>query len=293
MRVLVTGAGGLLGGRLAALLHGSGLAVTAAHRRTPPPPGPRPFRADLDAEDAVERLLDTTRPEAVLHAAVLGRAEDCERKPQQAEQTNAVLPGRLGRLCQERGIRLVALSTDLVFDGTRMGSDETVPPRPLNVYGRTKRAGEEAVLAACPGAAVARVALVVGRGHGGRGTGSESIAWALQAGRPVRLFTDEYRTPVDPESVAEGCRRLLTGEAAGLFHLGGPERLSRFTLGVRVAQRLGLAESGLTPTRRADHSGPDPRPADVSLDSGRAWRELGWRPRPLDAALRESRRSPD
>ncbi|HVO10086.1 MAG TPA: SDR family oxidoreductase [Vicinamibacteria bacterium] len=293
MRVLVTGAGGLLGGRLTALLHEAGLEVTAVHRRSPPPPGPRSVQADLTEDGAVERLLDATRPEAVLHAAVLGRAEACERHPQEAERTNAELPGRLGRLCRERGIRLVALSTDLVFDGTKAPADETVPPAPLGVYGRTKRAGEEAVFAACPGAAVARVALVVGRGHGPRGTASESIAWALQAGRPVRLFTDEYRTPVDAASVADGCRRLLVGRAAGLFHLGGPERLSRYELGLRVTLAMGLPETVLTPARQADHAGPDPRPGDVSLDSGRAWRELGWRPRPLEAALRESRRAPD
>ncbi len=293
MRVLVTGAGGLLGGRLAALLQEAGLEVTAVHRGTPPPPGLRGVQADLTDDGALERLLDQARPEAVLHAAVLGRAEVCERQPQEAERTNAVLPGRLGRLCRERGVRLVALSTDLVFDGTRQAADETVLPAPLSVYGRTKRTGEEALLAACPGAAVARVALVVGRGHGPRGTASEAVAWSLQAGRPVRLFTDECRTPVDPESVADGCRRLLTGGAAGLFHLGGPERLTRYELGLRVTQALGLAASGVVPVRQADHAGPDRRPADVSLDSGRAWRELGWRPRPLEAALRESRRSPD
>ncbi|HXY40585.1 MAG TPA: sugar nucleotide-binding protein [Vicinamibacteria bacterium] len=293
MRVLVTGAGGLLGGRLAALLHEAGLEVTAAHRRTPPPPGPRAVRAELTDDVALGRLLDAVRPEALLHAAVIARAEDCERRPREAERTNALLPGRLGRLCAERGIRLVALSTDLVFGGTSRAADETLPPAPLGVYGRTKRVGEESLLAACPAAAVARVALVVGRGHGPRGTASESIAWALLAGRPVRLFTDEYRTPVDPESVADGCRRLLASGARGFFHLGGAERLSRYALGVRVAQALGLAENGLTPTRQADHAGPDPRPADVSLDSGRAWRELGWRPRPLDVALREGRRAPD
>ena len=83
--------------------------------------------------------------------------------------------------------------------------------------------------------------------------------------------------------------RLLDGSLAGRFHLGGPERISRYDLGLRVARWLGLPEAGIVAGRQADHAGPDRRAADVSLDSGRARRELGWEPRPIDEAIRESR----
>ncbi|HYN01991.1 MAG TPA: SDR family oxidoreductase [Vicinamibacteria bacterium] len=289
MRVLVTGAGGLLGGRLAELLHGRGLEVLAAHRLSIPPPGPRPVLVELTDETALARLLDASRPDAVVHAAAVGQAHHCEERPDEAERVNARLPGILARECHERGLRLVALSTDLVFRGDRAFVREDDPPGPLGVYGRTKLAGEQAVLSACPGAAVARVALVLGRGHGARATSTESVARALLGGQAVRLFTDEYRTPVDPESVAEAVRRLLERPVAGLFHLGGPERISRHDLGRRVARWLGLPEAGIAAGRQADHAGPDRRAADVSLDSGRARSELGWEPRPIDEAIRESR----
>jgi dTDP-4-dehydrorhamnose reductase len=186
----------------------------------------------------------------------------------------------------------VALSTDLVFAGDRPFLREDDAPGPLGVYGRTKLAGEEAALAACPGAAVARVALVLGLGHGPRGTSTESVAWALARGRPVRLFTDEHRTPVDPESLADALVRLLERGGAGRFHLGGPERLSRHDLGRRVARALGLPEAGIEAARQAEHPGGGSRAPDVSLDSTRARRELGWEPRPIDAAIREGRRLP-
>jgi dTDP-4-dehydrorhamnose reductase len=288
-RVLVTGSGGLLGGRLAALLHERGLDVTAAHRQHPPPSGPRAVAADLDGAASIATLLDETRPEAVVHAAVLSRADDCENRPDAAEQVNARLPGLVARACAERGIRLVALSTDLVFSGERSFSAERDATVPRNLYGRTKLAGERAVLAACPAAAVTRVALVLGRGHGSRATSSESIAQALRAGRPQKLFTDEFRTPIDPESVAAALARLLAGSEAGVFHLGGPERISRYELGVRVAQAFGLPTRGLVPAVQAEHQGPDRRAPDASLDSSRARRELGWQPRPLDASIREGR----
>lgn len=289
MRVLVTGAGGLLGGRLALLLHARGLDVIAAHRGTLPPAGPRPVPAELKDDSALARLLDRLRPDAVVHAAALGRADACEAQPEEAEQVNARVPGTIARLCRERSVRLVALSTDLVFAGDRAFVGERDAPAPVSVYGRTKLAGEHAVLREWRAAAVARVALVLGRGHGPRRTSTESVLLAIDDGRPPRLFTDEYRTPIDPESVADAVERLLVRGGSGLYHLGGPERLSRFDLGLRVARAFGLAESAVTAARQADHAGPDRRAADVSLDSTRARRELGWEPRPIDAAILESR----
>jgi dTDP-4-dehydrorhamnose reductase len=293
LRVLVTGGGGLLGGRLAGLLHHRGFEVAAAHRSSLPPPGPRPVLVELTDEAALARLLDALRPDAVVHAAVLGRADECEARPEAAERVNARLPGTVARLCRERACRLVALSTDLVFGGDRAAVSEQDSPRPLSVYGRTKLAGEEAVLRELPSAAIARVALVLGRGHGSRLTSTESVWRALREGRPLRLFTDEYRTPVDPESVADAVSRLLVRGGGGRFHLGGPERLSRHELGLRVARAFGLPESAVTPGRQADHAGPDARAADVSLASTRARRELGWEPRPIDEAIREGRTDQD
>lgn len=294
MRVLVTGAGGLLGGRLAAHLCEQGFDVVAVRRRAPAPPGLRELPLELTDTAALERSLDVERPDALVHAAVLGRTDLCEARPDQAVAVNARLPGTLGRLCHSRGIRLVALSTDLVFAGDRAFAREDDPPGPLGAYGRTKLAGEEAVLAACPSAAVARVALVLGRGHGARGTASEAVAWALRSGRPIRLFTDEYRTPIDPASVADAVARLVTrGGATGRFHLGGRERLSRHELGLRVGHVLGLPTARIEAGARVDYRGPERRAADVSLDSARARRELGWEPRPIDEALRDGRPAPD
>jgi dTDP-4-dehydrorhamnose reductase len=247
---------------------------------------------ELTDEQVLVRLLDSTRPQAVVHAAALGRAGQCEERPDEAHRVNAVLPGTLGRLCRERGLRLVALSTDLVFRGDRPLAREEDPPAPLSVYGRTKLLGEEAVLAAWPSAAVARVALTLGRGHGARATSTESVLWALRGGRALRLFTDEYRTPVDPDSLADAVVRLLERGGSGRFHLGGPERLSRHALGLRVARVFGLSSDGILPALQAEHAGPDPRAADVSLDSTRARRELGWEPRAIDEAIRQSRVEP-
>jgi dTDP-4-dehydrorhamnose reductase len=291
-RVIVTGAGGLVGGVLAARLAEAGFAVTAGQHDAPAPEHLPRVPMDLLSSGSVEAALDVSRADAVVHAAALANPDHCEADPARAEALNVRAPGALARACRRRSLRLVALSTDLVFPGDRSPLSERDAPAPILLYGRTKLAGEDAVLTEAPGSAVVRVALVYGRGHGPRGTASESIAWALAAGRPVKLFTDQYRTPIDAASVADAVARILRGHGSGRYHLGGPERVSRHTFGLRVAEALGLSPRGIVAVRQGDLAQAAVRPADVALDSTRAREELGWTPRPLDAAIREGRPAP-
>ena len=291
MRVLVTGAGGQLGGRLALAL-ASDFEVIAGLHSAPAPTGLGHATLDLLEPGAFERALQEVRPDAVVHCAALADADRCEREPGLATALNASVPRQIARLCQQRQLRLVALSTDLVFDGRRSFVKESDPPAPSLVYARSKLDGERAVLEEAPGAAVVRVALLCGRGHGSRPTASEAIGWTLADGRPLRLFTDQYRTPVDAESLAAAVALLLEGSGAGRYHLGGRERLSRYDLGVRVARLLSLPSALLIPATQAEVLA-HPRPADVSLDSGRAEKELGWSALPLDEAIRRGRSRPD
>ena len=292
MRVLVTGAGGLLGGRLAVLLSPS-FEVVAARRRSPGPPGLPEVPLDILSLSSLESALSASRADAVVHSAALADGDLCAADPSLAEASNVRASHDLARLCRRLSVRLVALSTDLVFAGHRAFVSEADPAEPVMTYGRTKLEGEEAVLGEAPGSAVLRVALVQGRGFGRRGTASEGIEWALRAGRPLRLFTDQLRTPIDAESVADAIGRLLSSGGSGRYHLGGDERLSRYELGLRVARVRALDPSGIVAVAHAEHPLPVPRPTDVSLDSGRARRELGWAPRPLEVGISEGRERPE
>ena len=109
----------------------------------------------------------------------------------------------------------------------------------------------------------------------------------------MRLYTDQVRTPVDAASVADAVLRALERPASGRIHLGGPERLSRYQLGLRVAATLGLPADGIVPVTTVEVPQAARRPADASLDSNRARRELGREPRSLDGAIRDGRAAPD
>jgi dTDP-4-dehydrorhamnose reductase len=285
-RILVTGASGLLGGRLAELLAATQDVIALRHR-APVPAGLAAVDGDLLDAASLARAIESARPDAILHSAALADADRCETEPDLARRCNVEASQEIARRSRAQGLRLIALSTDLVLGGDRAFSTEDQDDRPLLVYGRTKREAEDAVLAESPDAVVLRVALVIGRGYGPRTTASEAVAASLAAGRRPRLFEDQYRTPIDPESVADAVARALDLPVSGRLHIGGAERLSRYDLGRRVADVLGLGGD----FERASRASQDvPRPADASLDCSRARRTLGWTPRPLDDAIRAGRR---
>ncbi len=288
MRILITGASGLLGGRLCLLL-GQAHSITALVRERPGPEGVTQVSTDLTEADAVERILDEVRPDAVIHCAALADAEVCEREPERARRDNEIASRKLARACRRAGARLVAISTDLVLAGDRPLSSEASPAAPLMEYGRSKLRGEGAITEECRDAVILRVALICGQGYGARLSGSEAVAARLRRGESATLYEDEWRTPIDPESVCTAIEAILARpQAQGLFHLGGLTRLTRLELGQRVASALNLDAGLIRAAPQSSHQGA-PRPRDVSLDITRAREELGWTPRPLDAALAEGR----
>lgn len=274
-RLLVTGGGGFVGGWVVALAGGDW--ALHATRRTPAPNG----RADavwhtLDLSDA-ERLADTlraVRPTAVVHAAAMADIDRCEQQPELAERVNVGVTAEIARYCADSGARLVLLSTDTVFDGRRGMYREDDPPQPVNVYGGTKVRAEQAVATTLPGAAIVRLSLVMGLPILERG--NSFLARMLDAwreGKPVRVPSDEVRTPVDVVTLARAILELASGGTAGIVHVAGNDRLPRDEMARRIARRLGVDESLVLPTSGAT-PGRAPRPRDVSLDNARARRIL-------------------
>ncbi|HEY3358322.1 MAG TPA: SDR family oxidoreductase [Polyangia bacterium] len=285
--VLITGAAGLLG---AALLESApaGVRLIAQVRTTPLPPAlaarATVVTLDLGDEPAVAALLDRHGVSAVLHTAARTVPVDCEDHPAAAEADNVGVPRLLTRLCAARGLPLVHVSTDLVFDG-RAGRPyrEDDPPAPISVYGRTKAAAELLVTAE-PRNLVARVPLMLGRSPTGRRSADEAIAAGVARGE-VTLFADEFRTPINALLAARLLWELRARGAAGIVHVAGRDRVTRWELGCAVADRLGLPRDRLRRARLADFRGRPPRTPDVSLDTTRLAARCGWPAPSLEESL--------
>lgn len=237
-------------------------------------------RADLADPGGVKAFLDGIAPTEVVNCAALSRAADCEREPAVAGRLNAEMPGAVAAWCAAAGARLVHVSTDLVFGAIEApagGLDEESTPAPVSVYGRTKLEGEEAVRAACPDAAVVRLPLLYGN-SGARGLGaSDAILEAVERDERPRLFHDEWRTPLSVAVAADALAELLEFEGGGVLHVAGPDRVSRYELGLAVLASMGMAretaEAAIERTSQDDLDAGAPRPRDVSLNAARA-REL-------------------
>jgi len=285
VRLLVTGASGFIGGRVAGALAGSHEIVRAgrgAHDGM--------LAADLAAPGACESLLDAAKPHAVIHCAAVADPDACEKDPQRARSLNALAAGALAKACAERGVRLICVSTDLVFDGSAPPYQESDRPNPLSVYGRTKLEGERRALLNCPSAAVVRVALVYGRSGGGRPSFLDWLLGELKAGRRPRLFVDQWRTPTPVAQLPEVFARLAAKpELKGVFHWAGAQRVSRWEFGQAVCRLFGLDESLLQPARLDDFPFTAARPRDVSLRCETLPKALDLAPLSLEAGLRLER----
>ena len=269
MRLILTGASGQLGAYLLRQLRARGHEVHPwSGSDTGTRDGMRPRPVDLADPDAVEDALNDTDAGAILHAGAVSSAALAYREPVRAAAVNVEGTARLADWCRARGRRLLYTSTDLVFDGSRAWNREDDPAEPLLVYGRTKRDAEPAVLAV-PGGVVARLCLLYGPSRSGRPSFFDGAVADLRAGVPRAFFEDEYRTPLDYATAAAILVRLLESDARGLIHVAGVDRMSRFDLMRRCAEALGLDAELVRANRQADVPGPEPRPADVSLDTSR------------------------
>ena len=267
LRVLVTGASGFVGPYAVEALRARGYVVATTSRRAGDAP------VDLTAPGIVAAVAEALAPDLVVNLAALSSIAQCERDPAAAARTNAELAGALA---ERFGDQLLHVSTDLVFDGRSAPFGEDRATAPLSVYGSTKAEGEQRVLGR--GGRIARLPLLFGRDALGRGA-SASLRQALEAWRPVVLFTNEYRTPLHAADAAKGLAELVELRSGPrIVHLPGPERCSRWELGQRLCMLHGLDASLLQPGECQDAL----RPRDVSLCG--AWRAS----RSLDAMLGEA-----
>lgn len=244
MRLLITGASGLLGLNLA--LEYTHQQHTVIGQVSSHPLHGAPFQTiqtDLTVPGALETLLQTSHPEIVIHCAALANLEVCERDPQQAYRINADVPAQLAALCRKSGARLLHVSTDAVFDGVRGNYTEEDSPNPLSVYAHTKLAGEQAVAVANPHAIIARVNLF-GFSLTGKRSLAEFFINNLSAGRQVNGFTDVYFCPLLVNRVADIFAAMLARDLHGLYHVFAADCLSKYRFGVEIAQQFGF-DSGL------------------------------------------------
>jgi dTDP-4-dehydrorhamnose reductase len=274
-RAWITGAGGLIGSYL----------VRLAGEQAPQFKIIPLTRADLDLTDfaAVERRFLADRPRLVIHCAAMSKTTDCQANPARARRINVEATARLAALAAEADF--IFFSTDLVFDGKEGNYIESNPVNPLSEYAGTKAAAESIVVGN-PRHAVVRTSLNSGASPGGVSTYNEQLRAAWAAGKTIKLFHDEYRSPIPADVTARAIWEFAARPQGGIWHLAGGERLSRLQIGQLLAARHPELAGRIESCSLRDYEGA-PRPEDTTLNCAKLQQRLSFHLPGLTAWLRD------
>lgn len=291
-RVLITGANGLLGQALVRRMSRFPEYDVLATGRDDAPRfeggscGYVPL--DVTRADDVATVFQDFAPNVVVNCAAMSDPSECAENRDAAWAVNAGAVETLARMCRETGARLVHLSTDFVFDGEDGPYREDARPNPVNYYGRTKLAAENAVRAAGLSKwAIVRTVLVYGTGRDlGRSNVVLWVADRLSQGERIHVVTDQIRTPTYVNDLAVGVERLVHYEKTGVYHISGHELVSVYDLACTVADVYDLDASLIEPVTSDYFADAVDRPPRTGFIILKAQSELGYRPRSLDAGLR-------
>ncbi|HEY5298947.1 MAG TPA: SDR family oxidoreductase [Verrucomicrobiae bacterium] len=258
--IWITGANGLIGNYLVQTAPPSFSRVRALTRN------------DFDLLDfkTVEREFKKDQPQLVIHCAAITSVAEAQKKSALAKKINVEATKLLAELAAK--IQFIFFSTDLVFDGRQGNYSEKDLPNPLHLYGETKVAVEEIVLRH-PKHLIIRTSINGGISRACNRGFNEQLRLSLQSGKPMKLFTDEFRSPIFAGETARAIWELAEKNCAGIFHVAGAEKLSRWQIGELLAKRWPEIKTEIKSGSAKDFAGP-PRALDTSLDISKVQRIL-------------------
>ncbi|WPJ95023.1 SDR family oxidoreductase [Coraliomargarita algicola] len=288
MKILLTGASGLLGHAYAQAAVRRGHSVTALYNQHPPLASglERSIQLDASQPEALTALCLEHWPDVIVNCAAISNPASVDAVPRLAEQVNVALPRLLAQVSTHLGARLLHVSTDMVFDGlAEEPYRSTDMPGPTNLYGQTKLMAEREVLEHNPeDPVVLRIPILMGNSPRGQRSVHEKLIAAIQAGERPKLYCDEMRQPCSASNVAEVLLELSERrDLHGLFHWAGSETLSRFEMGQRILKHFGLPLDAVESACREDES----RPANLTLNLHPIVSKLKTKPVDFEAQLEE------
>lgn len=289
MRILVTGANGLLGQKLTALLDTDPeveLIATARKKPSVALSRGRFLSLDVTDESAVKAVLSEVNPDRIIHTAAMTQVDQCETDRDACWKNNVTAVAYLVKACTSQNIHLVHISTDFIFDGSYGPLDEMAVPRPLSHYGASKLAAEELIRASSIEWAILRTVLVYG--ITADMSRSNIVLWvkrSLEEGKTIQVVNDQWRTPTLAEDLAQGCVLASRKKAKGIFNVSGSEMMTPYDIAIRTADFFRLDKSLIQATDSSRFKQPARRPLKTGFIILKAKKELGYSPHTFEEGL--------
>ena len=289
MKILVTGSNGLLGQKLTGLLqHHPDLHLIATARGKSVIDIPRGeyHTMDITSAEDVDSVIGKTRPDVVIHAAAMTNVDHCEQQREACWLANVTATEHIIAACTKYHSRLVHVSTDFIFDGSRGPLDETEKPAPVNYYGDSKLAAEELVQKSTLQWSILRTVLVYGITHDM--SRSNIVLWvknSIEQGKTINVVNDQWRTPTLAEDLAMGCFLAATKKATGIYNISGKDFLSPYDIAIKTADYFKLDKSLIKATDSTQFKQPARRPLTTGFIIDKARKDLGYEPHTFEEGI--------
>lgn len=282
MKVLITGANGLLGQKLVKLLEGNPeVEVVASGLGTNRnPKGNYSYiQLNITHEDEVMDTITHIKPVVIINTAAMTHVDECELNPETCRKLNVTAVSHLIKAAEINHSFLIHLSTDFVFDGENGPYKEDDLPNPLSKYAESKLASEELLKTSNVRHAIVRTMLVYGVVPDM--SRSNIVLWvkkSLEEKKHIKVVNDQWRTPTLAEDLAKGCIMVAEKKAEGIFHISGAELLNPYEMAIETARFFKLDEGLIEETDGSVFTQPARRPAKTGFILDKAKKKLGFSP---------------
>lgn len=289
MKILITGANGLLGYKLVQLLSQQDHIQTIATGRRPIADLPTTVSfSELDITDIIqtEDLIHQQKPDVIINTAAMTQVDQCESERDLCWKANVTGVENLVAACEKNQTHLVHVSTDFIFDGSHGPLDETALPEPVNFYGESKLAGEKVLQRSNISWAILRTVLVYGVTPDM--SRSNIVLWvkrSLEEGKTIHVVNDQWRTPTLAEDLAMGCFLAAKKKASGIYNISGEEMMTPYDIAIQTADFFKLNKSLIQATDSSKFKQPARRPLKTGFIITKAKTELGYHPHTFNEGL--------
>lgn len=289
MKLLITGANGLLGNKLVTQLENDPSWDVLATSRGESRLGQSRLRyQSLDIEDR-QQVLDTVaafRPDVILHTAAMTHVDQCELNRDACWKANVEAVQHLIAAAEQHQAFLLHVSTDFIFSGEEGPYSEEATAAPVNFYGESKLEAERLVQQSKAAWAIARTVLVYGITDSL--SRSNIILWvksSLEAGKTIQVVDDQWRTPTLAEDLAAGCLLIAEKRATGIWNISGKDFLTPYEMALKTADFFQLDTSLITRADSSTFTQPAKRPPRTGFIIEKAQRTLGYQPHSFDEGI--------
>lgn len=292
MKILITGANGLLGQKLIVTLSNDTtvevLATSRGECRLSGLPDHIKYESlEITNRQEVLKIIGEFAPDAIIHTAAMTNVDQCEEEKETCWKINVTATKYLVQSAEQCQSHFIHLSTDFIFSGEKGPLDEEAVPAPVNYYGESKLASEHIVRESTTSWAIARTVLVYGVTAGM--SRSNIILWvksSLEKGEKIRVVNDQWRTPTLVEDLAHGCMLIAQKKAQGVFNISGKDFLTPYEMAIQTADYFGLDRSLIEETDGSKFQQKAKRPPKTGFIIDKAVEELSYQPRSFEEGIR-------